>query len=400
MHKGLKMPTDFDAEFQQAKTATLPLPIWSEADSWDEATIPLRPWIVRGYFLRGSVTLIAGPGSAGKSSLTVGWSVAAALGLDLGRFKAPEPLTVLLFNVEDDAEEQRRRLSAALRQHGGTPADVKGRVIRCGPQDIGTLIERDAKTGEIFLTRAWDALEALIKARKPEIVILDPLVELHTSEENDNTALRAIVAKFRAKAQELKIAVGIIHHTRKGAQANEVDAVRGASSVVGAARVVLTVTSMSEEEAGALGINPMSRRSFFRVDTPKSNYHQAHEADWHELIEHDLDNGERVAAAHPWAPKGQVISPECQVEFERIVANGHEGEPWSPRLSGKPRSVKTALLRAGIASPSGHKKALSALWAAGFSEGEFWQRARGEWADGIRSPMGQHGTRWRADSEN
>lgn len=388
---------DFDSAFRTASTATLPLPIWSQADAWDEAKIPPRPWVVKPYFLRGSVTLIAGPGSAGKSSLTVGWAIAAALGCNLGKFLATEPLTVMLFNVEDDAEEQQRRMSAALRQHGATPQQVAGRVIRCGPLDIGTLIERDPKTGEIFLTRAWDALEALIRSRKPDIVILDPLAELHTSEENDNTALRAVVAKFRAWAITHGIAIGIIHHTRKGALAGEVDAVRGASAMVGAARVVLTVTPMAEGEADELGINKDQRRAFFRVDTPKSNYAPASEADWHELIEHELDNGEWVAAAHPWAPKGQTTNPEDRMRLETIVIAGCEGEPWSPRLSGKPRSVKTALIRAGISRPTTQKRALESLWAAGFSVSEFWQASRREWADGIKPPSPMDGVRWRND---
>ena len=36
----------------------------------------------------------------------------------------------------------------------------------------------------------------MIGAQCPDVLILDPLVELHDAEENDNTALRAVMAKF------------------------------------------------------------------------------------------------------------------------------------------------------------------------------------------------------------
>lgn len=392
---------DFDAEFRRAQNATRGPSIWLEADDWQESAIPPRPWVVKGYFLRGSVTLIAGPGSAGKSSLTVGWAVAAALGLELGKFKPPTPLTCMLFNVEDDAEEQCRRLSAALRQHGATPAQVSGRVIRCGPVDTGTMIERDAQTGAIARTGAWDDLDAAIGTHKPDIVILDPFAELHTSEENDNTAVRAVVSMFRAWAQLHQVAVGIIHHTRKGAMAGEVDSVRGASAMVGAARVVLTVAPMSEAEAEELSIPKDQRRTFFRVDTPKSNYAPASDADWHELIEHELDNGEWVAAAHPWQPTGRAgQAPEARVAFEADIEAGSPSGPYSTRLSAEePRSIGPLLLRHGITTKSGMQKAIKSLWDAGFSVQEFWGTKR-RWEKGIRAPSGKpDGYQWLGDKK-
>ena len=99
-------------------------------------------------------------------------------------------------------------------------------------------------------TDAMDALEAMVEEFKPDVLMLDPLVELHTAEENDNTGLRAVVAHFRTLAKRHNIGLVLAHHTRKGTtMPGDPDAIRGAGSIVGAVRVAMTVCTMNEEEA-------------------------------------------------------------------------------------------------------------------------------------------------------
>lgn len=375
------------AAAEQAKPA-----VWRRSDDWDEAAIPARPWIARGYLLRGSVTVAAGMGSAGKSSLMVGWAVAAALGAELGRFAPEQPCRVLTYNVEDDDDEQRRRFSAALRGFGRLPRDLRGRVHRCGPRDVGTLIERDPQTGKTSLTEAWVELEKLAAQVKPDVVMLDPLVELHTAEENDNTALRQVIALLRAFAVRHGCAVVLIHHTRKGAAAGDMDAIRGAGSIVGAARVALTVSPMTEDEAAQLNVAPDLRRSFFRLDSAKSNYAPAGEAAWHELVEHELDNGDLVAAAVPWAPRhGQErrregAAPEAMALVLAAAERGTAQGPYSPRLSpSQPRSIAALMIRHGIKRPVDQKAALQSMLSQGWEVQEFRDAHRIR-RDGLRAP--------------
>jgi hypothetical protein len=90
--------------------------VWIDDAGWDEAQIPHRPWIAPGYLLRGAVTLLSGPPSAMKSSLVLAWACAVALKQDFGRLHpVVPPSPVIVYNVEDDAIEQRRRLSAPAR---------------------------------------------------------------------------------------------------------------------------------------------------------------------------------------------------------------------------------------------------------------------------------------------
>ncbi len=291
-----------------AKTETSVDALWHADNEWTEADIPLRPWIVPGYIMRGSVSLLAGAGSAGKSSILKAWAISLALNIPFHRFRPNQPMRVLTYNVEDNLHEERRRISATLRIFGPPhdrpmPADLVGKVRIVGPAHIGTLVTRDAATGYTTATVAMEQLERMIEQFKPDVVFLDPLVELHTAEENDNTGLRSVVAYFRSLAIRHDIGVVIAHHTRKGAVTpGDPDAVRGAGAIVGAARVVHTVCAMTEDEAKKCDIKPDRRRFYFRLDSAKSNYAPMDEAEWFERKPFMLDNGEEVAAAAPWDP--------------------------------------------------------------------------------------------------
>ncbi len=276
-----------------------------DADTWDPAQTPRRPWVAPGYALRGAVTLVAGPPSALKSSLMLGWATAIALCWKFGRFHPAEPGKVIVYNVEDDGPEQRRRLEATLRHFDASPADIAGKVIRIAPRTVGTLIVRD-ENGRLHFTPAMEQLDKLIAKHRPAMFIADPFTELHTAEENDNTAIRSIVAKFRELAITYNMAVIILHHTRKGAaySPGDPDIARGASAIIGAVRIAVTLTLMSEDDARAFGLptDIEQRSNFVRLDDAKSNYAPLRSAQWFEKVPYTLANGEVVPAAVPWTP--------------------------------------------------------------------------------------------------
>jgi hypothetical protein len=279
--------------------------IWIDDGCWVEEDLPRRNWIAPGYALRGAVTVITGPPSAMKSSLMLAWASAIALDAAHGEFRPAQTGAVVVYNVEDDQTEQRRRLSAVLRQFDACPADIQGKVIRTGPSGIGTLVVRQADTGFISATPAMHRLRELLRERKAVMLIADPLAELHTAEENDNTGLRAVIAEFRSLAIELDLSVVLIHHTRKGALApGDPDNARGASAIIGAARVVLTLCTMSEDDAKGFGLatDRKTRSAYTRLDEAKQNYAAIGDAIWYERVLYRLDNEEHVPAAVPWAP--------------------------------------------------------------------------------------------------
>ena len=88
-------------------------------------------------------------------------------------------------------------------------------------------------------------------------------------------------------------AVALVHHTRKlGGREVTAEDGRGAVALRDAARVVLTLNPMSENEAEGLGITDhQKRRSLVRIDTGKANRGPPGAATWIKLEGQDLGNG-------------------------------------------------------------------------------------------------------------
>ena len=361
--------------------------VFDEAD-WLETEIPPRPWVAPGHLLRGAVTVYAGGAGVSKSSLMVSCAVALVLGLPFGKFSPVKPCRVLTYNVEDDQAEQRRRFSAALRHFGRDVTDLSGRLLRVGVERIGTLLgERHERFGPL---PAMEELERRIADFEPDVVILDPLVELHDRDENDNTEVRRVIAHFRSLAVKHDVAVVLLHHTRKGtaAAAGDPDSARGASAVIGAARIVLTVTAMAEPDAQAFGISADQRQNFFRVDEGKANYSALGQADWFEKVVHVLGNGDAVMAPAPWTPPVDVITPDKRASIEADIAIGSDTGPWAAKLSKDARSIRNLFSRHGISTLKGQQTLLDDLLMHGFEVATFKRVNRGT-AQGIRSLDGR-----------
>ena len=315
--------------------------LWiDDADEFGE--IPTRPWLVPGVMLRGSVTLLSGQGAGGKSSYVVGLTLSMAAGIQYGKAAPIGPLRGINYNTEDDRDEQRRRYTAFVGASGAIPKEALKSVIRVGPEGVGTLFQRDPDTGEVTPTDALDDLKTLIIEQQADYLFVDPLAELHTVDENSNTEMRSILAAFRQLAKELDIAVVILHHDRKGVGiAGDVDRMRGASALQGAARIVLTLTRMTDEEAQALGIPPEQKNSFIRIDNAKANYTPLGEAAWYQLTGQTIANGEQVAAALPWTPPDRIaaLTGEMKLEILRLMLEAgpekcrthHHSQDYAPR---------------------------------------------------------------------
>ena len=383
----------------KAKAAASSGKLWTDSDTWDEAIIPPRPWLARGKLLRGSVTILSGAGGVSKSSLAVAWAVSLAFGQTLGRFIPECQGTTLLLNAEDDRDEQRRRLSATLRAFGKSTADPGlSRIIRAGVEGVSTLIQKD-KEGKFTSSPAMVAIEELVRQRKPDLIVFDPLVELHDADENDNSSLREVIARFRELARQSNAAVLLIHHSRKGSGASpgDPDTARGASSIIGAARVVVTLTGMQQHEAAQFGLSGAAACHYFRADVGKSNYAPLHGGEWFERQAFDLANGDSVAAPVPWQPPQDAAGVET---IDAIVAGigqaSPTGEPWSPQLTrGNMRSVINLFIEHGVTTKAGQQKLLVDLTSRHGVVSRLFQDGNRNTVKGLRTAGGMPAAAWK-----
>lgn len=319
--------------------------IWTD-DSDDLDDIPERPWLAPGILLRGAVTLLSGQGAGGKSSFIVAFTASMAAGVQFGKITPKHKFRSINFNVEDDKDEQRRRYAAFLAASSHIDRSAIRNVIRVGPEGVGTLFQRDPDTGVVTPTQAMEDLKKLVIENDIDCVIFDPMAELHNAEENDNTAMRSILAAFRGFAKETNAGVMVLHHDRKGVGvAGDVDRMRGASALQGAARIVLTLTRMTEEEADALGIPQEERTSYIRIDNAKANYTKLGEAMWYRLTSQTISNGESIGACLPWTPPDRInsLTGEMKVEILRLMLEAgpekcrahHHSNDYAPRWVGE-----------------------------------------------------------------
>ncbi|TLU71264.1 AAA family ATPase [Lichenicoccus roseus] len=370
-----------------------------DTGDWDEAQLPLRPWISPGYLLRQAITVLVGAGAAGKSSLMITWAIALTFNRAFHRMTPQHPCKVLIFNAEDGPDEQKLRFSAALRSFGATPANLKDLVVRVSTTKLGRLIGR--VDGVLGFLPAMTDLERQITSFEPDVVMLDPLIELHEADENDNGALREVMAHLRSLAVRHNLALLLAHHTRKGLiTPGDPDAARGASAIVGAARIVATVVTMSQEEAISFGINDKVRRNYLRLDGAKSNHAALQNGEWFEKVAHQLANGEWAVTVVPWNPPLEVVGLEARMAILAGAEAGSPGGPWSPRLSSDPRSVRHLLVRHGVTTPKCQADFLKEMTSEhGFAIEDF-KRANRSPARGLRAANGRpSNVRWDRDFE-
>jgi hypothetical protein len=380
------------AREQEASAGELELLIGEPADN--EKDIPRRNYVVSGYIQRGVLTEIVGPGGHGKSQLLLAWAVALALGLSFGGFKPSQAMRVLTLDVEDDIPEQQRRCAAMLRRFGRCKADLGGRLKLLNPSKTGVMVMLDPATGKLSHTRLLGELLGLIDTFKPDLVMLNPLGELHdVTEENNNAALRRIAAELRVLAKAKDIGFLLAHHTRKGnPEHGNPDAGRGASSVSGVVRKSFTLYGMTEGEAALWKITRPDL--YFRLDGAKANYDAKNPTEWFERVPILLGNGDTVPLVAPWIPPADVITDELIAKLLTVIKTGDKGQPWSRSLGKYGRSIARPMETLSIASRAGQHQALEALFANGVVECTYMKSNR-DTAKGLRHPDGDPSVAWK-----
>src|SRR5947207_3054351 len=109
--------------------------------------IPPRGWLLGNTFCRRFLSSLLGDGGLGKTSLRIAQLLACATGRRLTGEHVFRRCRVLLISFEDDRDELRRRIRAAMKHHGIAPADVKGWLILAAPKGL-KLMEKSSAGGE------------------------------------------------------------------------------------------------------------------------------------------------------------------------------------------------------------------------------------------------------------
>jgi hypothetical protein len=247
---------------------------------WGNAVMPSsirpRPWIMDRALMVGAVTLLLAAGSAGKSSMSIALAAHLALGKDFAGFKTVRPMKTIIYNGEDDLEEQSRRLLAVCMAHDFDYHEVKKSVMLLSAREIklelasheyGRVVRNEAIIEQLKQKAAGDDVGLLI---------LDPLVKVHTCDESDNVQMDGVMEVLTDIAYASNIAVLALHHTSKtnttqSDRVGNMDIARGASAVVNAARIAFTLLNASNQDLEDYGLNEQERNVWVRLDDAKMN---------------------------------------------------------------------------------------------------------------------------------
>jgi len=164
-----------------------------------------KKWLIENLWTSQAVGIVGGSPKCLKSFLTLEMAVSVASGSPcLATFPVPQARPVLLYAAEDSLSEVRLRLESLASHH---------------ERDLDQLDINVIAADSLYLDRAidQDRLTATVQLYHPALLILDPLVRIHTADENVAGQMAALLGYLRALQRQTGVAVLVVHHARKQA---------------------------------------------------------------------------------------------------------------------------------------------------------------------------------------
>src|SRR5690606_24020520 len=138
----------------------------------------------------GYTHMLVAPGGSGKSLFTLQLAIMLATGETWGEWQPRKPCRTLVINVEDDLDEQRRRLAAARRIMGKDALALRGMIdIAEDPESI-IVARADPNRKTVVTTPIVGALRAYIEEHNIGTLIVDPFAETFEGDENSNSEVK------------------------------------------------------------------------------------------------------------------------------------------------------------------------------------------------------------------
>ena len=249
----------------------------AELGEWDAGDDikppPPRGWLLGNIFARRFVSSLFADGGTGKTALRVAQLLSLATGKSLTGEHVFQRCRVLIVSLEDDADELRRRILAAMLHHKIDRSDLKGWLFLAAPGAAGGKLMTLDKKGRTERGKLADALESCIVARQIDVVSLDPFVKSHSVEENSNSAIDDVIQVLTELAAMHDVAVDAPHHTSKGVvDPGNASRGRGASAMKDGGQLIYTLTTMSADEAPPRGkSSPSTHRTKPKVKHVRSS---------------------------------------------------------------------------------------------------------------------------------
>jgi hypothetical protein len=287
-------------EPSESPTESETAPNWpTPYEMFDALTLPRREWVYGYDYIKKYISVTASAGGIGKTSAIIVEALAIATGKPLLGTAVKQQTNVWVINLEDPMSEMQMRTIAAMQHYGLTPDDIKGRLFMNGEDTMEITLAAENRDGLITNDDMLAAMIRVIKQNKIGVVILDPFVSAHLVNENNNGSVQAVVAMLRKLARDTNSSVQLVHHIRKGnGDDATIDSVRGAGSLIGAARAARVINRITPDDAIALGVDEHEALGIFRIDDGKANLAPpSDKAVYRRMQSVEIANGEHIGVA-------------------------------------------------------------------------------------------------------
>lgn len=201
--------------------------------------------IENGMLPEKSIMIVGGQPKTGKSLLVLNVAFCMATRQRWFDFNIPKCNKILFIQAENSYDNQRRRLKR-LYKATEPPYTMKS-------PDKGMLMLSEPFSFKIDDNKDFLRLKHMIEFEKPNVVIIDPLINFHNCDENDNAAMGSVMEKLREITESLDISIIIVHHTRKPGLVDNKSGVslRGAGVIFGSVDTIV-ILSAEKNDAGTV----------------------------------------------------------------------------------------------------------------------------------------------------
>ena len=299
---GLRNPTATFAGIDIPPLPQAPDELFAFGNALDMQVLEPRKWIIPRILMRNAVTLLLADGSAGKSTLVLTLAAHLAVGAKFFEFDVLRAGKSIIYNAEDDLAEMSRRLHAICTFFGFDFKLVKSRValLSSDKLEFQLTINSPPRLNEAHVAPLMRA------ASDPEVamVAVDPLLEVHSADENDNTQMRYVMSVLRMIARQTETAVLAAHHTNRSRgleqRAGSAGAARGGTAIVNSSRVALTLVDPTDKDLLKYNLPEEERYRYVRLDDAKANLTmKSNEPVWLQRSGVHLYNGDDVGVLGP-----------------------------------------------------------------------------------------------------
>ena len=179
-------------------------------------------WLIEDLWADQAVGILGGEPKCCKSFLALDMAVSVASGATcLRRFRVLRTAPVLLFPAEDSLPVVRQRLESICAA-ANTRLELLPIFVITAPRLL------------LDLPQDRDQLRETVARINPALLILDPFIRLHRSDENASKEVAPLLGYLRQLQREFKVAVLLVHHVRKGSATKRPgQALRGSSDLHG-----------------------------------------------------------------------------------------------------------------------------------------------------------------------